>query len=517
MKKILMAAAAITLMMTMTVLTACTSDIDDNPVTPNSSGKDYVHIELQCDLGEEAETAAVTRSTFNRTSLAVKFTNGDVLFVGNGGRYIGKLTYRDGLFTGDIFEPTTNDYLHLYFLGNKKPENMKDGETTALTLDISDQKKELPFLAYGKSHIKYSGPRQIYICLMKCLCGLVEFNVVDDTDADIQLLDMHVNAHIDFSNPDNPISTAEGTGAITLFYENGNKRYAVAMPQDSLNTLAVIGGAQSKVSLPAIEANKAVASENARTINPKYYFSVGPDKKVVISPGDLRYRYNNGDEWCFASPWDNAIGTPDDPTRWKDEFEFWGWDNNAPSSYNVPQYVTFRPTINNYSNWRILSDNEWNYLLGDSPERKDKWCIGIVHDKTCLIVFPDTYDGEQTYTPGLCTYNNNEIGFWNKYLDWDSNIRHGAAVFPIGWEKHYEHYSAYSYTTWYSGYYYWTYCYDTSYWNPSHRHYFKPAYFYIWPWSWSAGGIRMGYIPDSGVYNSSWSDRNHVRLVREWN
>ena len=44
MKKILMAAAALTLMMTMMVLTACTSDNDDNPTPQPTDGKALVGI-----------------------------------------------------------------------------------------------------------------------------------------------------------------------------------------------------------------------------------------------------------------------------------------------------------------------------------------------------------------------------------------------------------------------------------------------------------------------------------------
>lgn len=498
---------AVTLLMTTAVLTSCTSDIDDNPVMPNGSGKGYVHIEIQCDLGDGADTTAVTRSSFNHQSFAVKFTNNDVVYVGNGGRYIGQLKYRDGLFTGDILEPTTDDYLHMYFLGNKKPEGLKDGETTALTLDISDQKKEVPFLLYGKSHIKYSGHNKLYYCQMECMCGLVEFDVVDATNADIQLLDMHTNARIDFANPDNPISTAEGTGAITLFYENDHKRFAAVLPQKSLNTLAVIGNAEDHVSLPPIEPAMGLVKESAQKINPKYYFSVGNGKKVVISQGDLRYRKQNGDEWCFAGPWDRGIGTPNDPTQWKDAFDFWGWNNWAPPRYEDGPYMYFKSELNGYSNWRILSDQEWNYLLGDSPERKDKWCVAKVNGRGYLIVFPDKYDGEQDYKLGKCTYYYYHDWGWNEGIDWDKKIQHGAVVFLFGWEyaSVSEWGGTYKYELYILDHQYWTFSYDKTYWDHSDPHpdYYRPDRFYFLPWS--------DYYAKPGKW-----DRNHVRLVRDW-
>lgn len=518
MKKIKMAAVAIISITMIVTMISCTNDISDNPITP-SGGDRYVHISMRILDDTEGSDAGVTRTEFNSDSKAVKFVRGDVVYVGNAGRYIGKLHYIDGLLSGDILNPSSDDYLHLYYLGNKDTGTLTPGETTSCSVDISDQKKNLPLLIYGKSHVKYSDDTSTYICIMESKIGIVEIDLIDATNDDIKLNGMHVKANIDFANPDSAITTAEEIGSVTLFAKGDKRRFAVLMPQKAVKSTIVESGAkEDTVSIPEIIANHALVNEKALKANPSYYFSVGNGRKVVISPGDLQYRNNNGGEWRFAEhPWDGAIGTPDDPSQWKDEFEFWGWDNGStPRPYQSAQkYVFFRPTLNGYDSWRIMDTDEWNYLLGDSPERKDKWCVGVVHGKFCLIVFPDKYDGNTDFTPGSCPYNDEEVAGWNQYnIDWDSNIRHGAVLFPFGWEKTYHSSGPYSTSYSISLYNYWTYCYDKSYWGEHVQvaYYFKPTYFYAWAW----GGFGMESIPAPGVYSSGWRERNHVRLVRDW-
>ena len=96
---------------------------------------------------------------------AVVYGDGDVIYVGNNGHYVGSLTYSEGTFSGDITDPSTVDYLHFYFVGGLAPSAAPSaGTTTSFTVNISDQSSVLPVLSYGRSDIKYVEGTATYSC-----------------------------------------------------------------------------------------------------------------------------------------------------------------------------------------------------------------------------------------------------------------------------------------------------------------------------------------------------------------
>ena len=161
------------------------------------------------------------------------FTNGDVLYVGNDGHYVGSLTYANGAFSGEIASPSTEDYLHFYFTGGKTPETAPtEGATTDFTVSIADQSGNLPVLAYGHSTAKYSDANASYSTTLRNKCALVKFDIALGTSNAVTVSNMLTTATVDFATPGiTPVTNT--TGAITLYSESETEKWAILLPQDN--------------------------------------------------------------------------------------------------------------------------------------------------------------------------------------------------------------------------------------------------------------------------------------------
>lgn len=250
MKKHILLATTICWISIATVCTSCRNEF--HPVGT-------ITLSVQVETGNEP----VTRSFLYPATGMMEFTNGDVIYVANNGIYIGKLTFNAGVFRGEVATPSTDDYLHLYFLGNKNPGDIYPGDTDCM-VRINDQADELPHLAYGKSLTKYSSPDQTYICLLQNQCGLIEINFFNGTDDPVMLHDVKTVAMIDFSDPDHPVTPRNNRGTINLFAHNRTQKYAVLLPQDAMNGITMtIGDESYSINLPQIQANHGYIGKNA--------------------------------------------------------------------------------------------------------------------------------------------------------------------------------------------------------------------------------------------------------------
>lgn len=122
-----------------------------------------VRITLTVDDGNKDSRVIVDPTGHHDPDFAtVTFEEGDVIYVGNNGKYCGFLTYDGTNFTGTI-NPTSGDnentdYLHFYFMGNKTPSNIiESGEsaaalapnsTTSFDVNITDQTAKYPVISY---------------------------------------------------------------------------------------------------------------------------------------------------------------------------------------------------------------------------------------------------------------------------------------------------------------------------------------------------------------------------------
>ncbi len=283
-------------------------------ILTNGNGGEKVHITLNVNNGENI---SVNVDNGGRHAVApnlgvIQFRNGDVLYVGNNGKYIGQLTYTNGAFGGDLELPTGNDYLHFYFLGGKAPVTAPTAGTTPnFTISIADQHDNLPVLCYGKSNEKYSTSGS-YTAVLEYKCALVRFNLKNNLLDDVTLSNVLTEATINFAN--NAITPTTTKGDITLYGEDGvvTHRWGILLPGTDLshtthpdlqwqgsgvmptvdnNTFVNAGGTQGFQLLnpPYPAPNYTLAVHNSSD-NKLSVFSVSATQKVYFSRANLMYK-----------------------------------------------------------------------------------------------------------------------------------------------------------------------------------------------------------------------------------
>ena len=206
------------------------------PATPNGDNNGGVRITLKVDDDDNGEKLNVYPATG-----AVIFTQGDKIYVGNNGKYVGTLTFDNGLFQGTVSgDLSTNDYLHFYFVGNKptSPSTLTSGNTT-YTVDISDQSTGLPAISYAPSTAKYSPSTTAYTAKLLNKSALVKFVPSMATTQPITVSGLNNEVQIDFAN--HTLAPTGTTGGITLFSAGDSEKWAVLLEQASLSDLNVSG------------------------------------------------------------------------------------------------------------------------------------------------------------------------------------------------------------------------------------------------------------------------------------
>ena len=146
----------------------------DETITPTTT--DTVQITLTVENGSKVD--------INTGTGVVTFGTGDIIYVGNNGKYCGYLVHDGEKFAGGIAPTSTDDYLHFYFVGNKLPDddpsfdldNDFEPNTTSFDISISDQSSGLPLISYAPSTEKYTVGVTSYTAMLRNYCSLVKFN-----------------------------------------------------------------------------------------------------------------------------------------------------------------------------------------------------------------------------------------------------------------------------------------------------------------------------------------------------
>lgn len=193
----------------------------EKPTTTDTEGK---KVYITVNAGHDG-----TKHEIYPNTGAYVFTNGDLLYVGNNGHFIGTLEYQDGAFSGGIYEPSTTDYLHFYFLGGKGPQAPEAG-TESFTVSIADQSDNLPVLSYAPSTQKYTDGNATYSTMLRNKCALVKFDLSMATNNAVTVSNMLTEATINFATPG--ITPTATTGSMTLYSESGTEKWAILLPQD---------------------------------------------------------------------------------------------------------------------------------------------------------------------------------------------------------------------------------------------------------------------------------------------
>lgn len=411
----------------------------ETPTTPNADGN-WVHITMKVD-GD--------RHIVYPGTGAVIYSDDDKIYVGNNGHYIGTLTYTNGAFSGDIYSPSTTDYLHFYFLGGLETGALVAGTTTTFDVNISNQLTKLPVLSYGHSTQLYSTANTTYSCMLNNKCALVKFSLDNKTNKPVNVAGMLTMATINFANPtdDNAIMAEENsTGTITLYSEDKITKWAILLPQSAVNNANVtIGETQISVSVPQVAANGYI--NNGIAINNPFVaeFSVDASTKVEFAPGNLQYQASS-QTWRFADHQWDYVGNNDNnnsmsstSTGWVDLFGWGTWSGTSTQwnplntstdygdySWNGDKYFHGTLTNNNKTGWYTLTQPEWQYLLGSSIERSGKYGLATVNGKKGLVILPDNWT-----LPSGCSFTSGTGFNANTYSDnWDAMEVAGAVFLP---------------------------------------------------------------------------------------
>ena len=452
-----------------------------NVETIANSASEGVFITLTVENGSRHEV--------NPSTGEVSFADGDVVYVGHNGAYVGTLTYGSGNFSGTITPGETSDYLYFYFLGGlETTPNTLSAANQSYTINISNQREKLPVLSLGKSNVRYSSEVTTYTSELLNQCALVKFSLTEETPSYLNVNGMLVEAAINFAN--HSITPTETTGTIQLRTQNQTERWAIMLPQAAVTgATATIGDDSYTVDIPAITANGYITSGIVIDNTPapvEYLFSVSATKQVCFSPGNLQYNPSMG-IWRFAehqydictpvsgliylisndgyiyepvsesdyyqhienNDVEDAYTTYDASSQytstyngWIDLF-CWGRWGSIGNPYDTDEGLTyswnsdFSGTLDGHNDWYTMTgtnSGEWNYLFNGRTGASSKWGYATVCNIHGIILLPDdgfvdpnTNNGSGAFVPSTTTGYDANIYSGS---DWNAMESAGAVFLP---------------------------------------------------------------------------------------
>ena len=426
----------------------------------------------------------------NPNTGTVDFETGDKIYVGSGGKYVGFLTHNGTNFSGNITNPTENQPLQFYFLGNVTPqETLSAGTTEECSVIISDQTEHLPVISCAASNENYVSGVTAYSAHLLNKCALVKFYVTTPSNAAICITGMKNKVTVDFTQ-NTMTPSMDGEGMIMLPAGSGEnvEKWAILLPQEALEE-GEEGSAYSEDGLcvgtrPAI----LTITENnylAEGINMSLYGSSTPiipegaidglftinaiGNQVYFSKGNLQYIGSaTTPYWKFADDqWDylgvlTGQGSYDETVD-RDLFGWAtsGWDcGNAfymPYSgaylYNLAGYgygpaglfnLTGRcansdwGVYNVISNggdeanlWRTLSIEEWQYIFNTRNTNSGiRFAKAFVNGTNGVILLPDDWNNDyyvlNNTNDATAAYTCNTFALYQ----WNAIESYGAVFIP---------------------------------------------------------------------------------------
>ena len=440
-----------------------------------------VPITLNVDGASTPSTGSGTGSATGGSRVAVEtgtgvvtFENGDVIYVGSNGTYVGTLTYNGTQFSGEVIEPAEGQKLQFYFLGNKTPEFNADN--TGCSVVISDQRECLPVISYAPSRENYQVGKTDYNATLLNKCALVKFDVTTSSDAATCIVGINNKVTVNFTTNEFDYSQ-EGEGTIVLPAGSG-ERWAILLPQDEVMEVQARSedGAYTGMcaAIPSIAENdyltegRAVAIETSAgpigIINGAFTINANGDQ-VWFSQGNLQYTKSTG-IWSFMEHQYDIV-----ETDWQDVGEdyanqdvvsLFGWGTSGynhgavcyqpwSTSSNYSDYWAYGHSYNNLYNgngqadwgynaisnggnaensgWRTLRQPEWNYVIYTrSTTSGIRYAKATVNGVSGLILLPDDWDAS---VYALSNTNDEWGGFDNTITaeDWVNTLEANGAVF----------------------------------------------------------------------------------------
>ena len=178
-------------------LTQCKKEQTNN--TQSEGNVVRITLNVGASTGSAASGSRVNVDSYPASGDQVTFENGDQIVVASNGAVVGTLNCEDGVFGGEITNPTEGQPLYFYFLGNKQG-TVANGTTTC-TVNISDQTSKLPVISMGQSTVDYSAEVTSYTSRLYNKCSLMKFNVTTTSTAAICITGMKNKVTINFADP----------------------------------------------------------------------------------------------------------------------------------------------------------------------------------------------------------------------------------------------------------------------------------------------------------------------------
>ncbi len=318
----------------------------------------------------------------NTSTGAVAFEYGDVVYVASGGKYVGTLTCGGNSFAGRISNPTLNEPLYFFFLGNKTPmETLEAGTSTSCSVIITDQIEKLSVISFATSDETFMGAGN-YTAYFYNKAALVKFDVTTPSSSPVCLVGMNNKVEVDFTNNGFAYSM-EGEGRITLAAGSG-ERWAILLPQASMNSAVAhtldFAYTGTCGHVPPIWENDYHTEGIEVNVSERGFVDLGLPSGLLWAAcnvgADNPEDYGDYFAWGETQPkstynWSTyqyANGTSlDDPQLTK-------YCNNPTYGYNgfTDNLTTLLPEddaamANWGSGWRMPTEEEWQELYNNTP------------------------------------------------------------------------------------------------------------------------------------------------------
>jgi len=413
----------------------------------------------------------------NTNSGAVKFEKYDVIYAVSDGIFVGTLEHNGERFAGSIAGAVNNEPLFFYFLGNKKTESMKVGETTSCSVIIDDQTEKLPVISFGISNEVFSEGRCNYSAYLTNKCALVKFKVnTTYLEEPICINGLNNKVEIDFAS--NSFRFSQEDGGIIKLGSGAGEHWAILLPNDMPMEEGGEGTAFSadyryigkRPAIDAVYSNDFVTHAYEISVVKSNVsdgkFSLNGSKRVIFAKGNVQYIADGVDTpyWKFADHQYDLLNNTseqkyDDANINRDRF---GWGTGANPNNVSPRnadYATYVDWGANFPNdegyeWHAPKCIEWEYVMftRNATKLNDVYnaryaraSIAITQYERVngLILFPDVYnhpEGVKLPVKSSINYttDNNGGDYSNNIYttaEWAEMEAAGAVFLPAGGQR----------------------------------------------------------------------------------
>ena len=389
------------------------------PVQPAEKGKETIDICVNGLMGEYTQQDGVKSSLVN--NIRVAWAAGDVVYVFDGSKYLGKLTAAldkkaDGLtdedryakLKGTISTPTTTPCVLSLVHSSLMTEPTAEAAVSELSIDMSAQSTAtVPFVAYAT--LEYTGttitdavvPFQFATSVIKVNCtGLKPGTAITSAT----LSNVNTECKLTLSGDKAPVVAGGTNGTITRtgdsyfadgkINDEGEAVFQIAVPVLETATgerVLTVAQGSDEVKDKKFTTKSLVAATSVNTVCQlvglpagalKGEFSVSATKKVYFSQGNLVATIDATGApkaWKFAANQYDCLGEGGANKTigaTAGDVDLFGWSTDAASNnwgihtkksqtdgFTTGNFKDWGANIDDKGTWRTLSTEEWQYLF----------------------------------------------------------------------------------------------------------------------------------------------------------